>query len=449
MPTPRLQELNLTEMTITQVRQAIKDRYEEARDIQQKYSDTNPLTRDASAEDYDQVKLLLGELDILEDRLAPLEESDRRKDRILRNVAEYQRPSGQNQRFAIADEVLNGKMIPDPGAQFIESESYKQNLQSGIFNNNRNRVEFVVPMGEGTDFLKMSEQKTLVYSGTGSAGSLVTNQRLPGIVDILQRPVVITDFVPTSPTTSDTIEYVRETTFTNNAAFVAEATATTGTSGLKPESALAYDVQTQPVKTMAHWIPITNRMLADAPALRGLINARLLLGLDLALESQIIDGDGAGENLTGILRTEGILIQGKGSDSEVDALYKARTQVMVTGLARPSGYVIHPNDWQTIRLSRENSATATLGAYLYGPPSVQGPMTLWGLPVAEALGIPENTALVGDFALGSMIFDREQSQIRTGLINDQFVRNMQTILAELRMALVIFRPSAFAKITGI
>jgi HK97 family phage major capsid protein len=80
---------------------------------------------------------------------------------------------------------------------------------------------------------------------------------------------------------------------------------------------------------------------------------------------------------------------------------------------------------------------------------VAGPLTVFGMPVVEALGAVENTALVGDFAMGAMIFDREQSQIRTGLINDQFVRNMQTVLAELRLALVVFRPSAFAKVTGI
>jgi HK97 family phage major capsid protein len=63
--------------------------------------------------------------------------------------------------------------------------------------------------------------------------------------------------------------------------------------------------------------------------------------------------------------------------------------------------------------------------------------------------MPENTLLTGDFQLGCMLFDREQAAIRVGTINDFFVRNMQVILAELRSALVVFRPTAFARVTGV
>jgi HK97 family phage major capsid protein len=76
-------------------------------------------------------------------------------------------------------------------------------------------------------------------------------------------------------------------------------------------------------------------------------------------------------------------------------------------------------------------------------------MTLWGRPVVEAIGMTQNTALCADFQMGTMLFDREQAAIRVGTINDQFVRNMQTILAELRAAFVVFRPSAIAQITGV
>jgi HK97 family phage major capsid protein len=443
-----IESMNLGQMTVAQLRTEISQRYSEAKSIEDKYP--NGLTPDVNHEDHNQAHKLLGEVDVLEDALAPKEEAEQRKARINGNVQKYLTPARGHQH-AQADDVLNSFGPADPGAQFIGSDWYKQLASSGVLNSNRNRVQGVVPLLGGTKMLGMAnsaEQKALVYSGTGVGGSLIRNDQRPGFLDLLQRDVLITDLIPSTSTDSDTIEYVREVSFTNNAAFVAEATATTGTSGLKPESALTYDTQTASVKTLAHWFPVTNKMMADAPAMRGVINQRLLLGLDLALESQIIDGDGSGENLTGILRTPGVLIQGVGTDNVMDAIYKARTQIMVTGLARPNGIVMHPNDWQTIRLSRENAATGTLGGYLYGPPSVQGPMTVFGLPVIEALGAVENTVLVGDFAMGAMIFDREQAQIRVGLIDDQLVRNMTTVLAELRMALVVFRPTAFARVTG-
>jgi HK97 family phage major capsid protein len=190
-------------------------------------------------------------------------------------------------------------------------------------------------------------------------------------------------------------------------------------------------------------------MLDDAPAIRGIINGRLLLGLDLVLETQVVSGNGSGSNLTGILSTAGINIQGVGTDSVADAIFKARTQIVVTGLGRPGAILLHPNDWQAVRLARENAASATLGGYMMGPPSAVGFTTLWGIPVVESQALTENTGLIGDFAQGCTLFDREQAAIRVGTIDDQFVRNMQTILAELRVAFVVWRPTMFTKITGV
>jgi HK97 family phage major capsid protein len=104
-------------------------------------------------------------------------------------------------------------------------------------------------------------------------------------------------------------------------------------------------------------------------------------------------------------------------------------------------------DWEQVRLLRENSASATLGQYLIGPPTVQGNPTVFGLPVVEDENVPADTVVVAAFNQAA-IFDREQSSIRVGVINDQLIRNQQTILAESRVAFVIWRPQAFCRITG-
>jgi HK97 family phage major capsid protein len=67
----------------------------------------------------------------------------------------------------------------------------------------------------------------------------------------------------------------------------------------------------------------------------------------------------------------------------------------------------------------------------------------------QSIGLTENTLLVADWQRAVMLFDREQAAIRVGTINDQFTRNMQTILAELRAAFVCFRPTAIARVTGV
>ena len=183
--------------------------------------------------------------------------------------------------------------------------------------------------------------------------------------------------------------------------------------------------------------------------MRGLIDARLIQGLELTLESQIISGDGTGENLLGILNTPGVNVQAKGTNSGVDAIFLGMVQVMVTGLSQPTAIVLNPIDFGNMRLARENSATGTLGGYLMGPPTSTGPLTLWGRPVTMSLGVPQGTAIVGDFATSCMLWDREEGQVRVGWINDQFIRNIQTLLAELRAAFAVLRGSAFSKVTGL
>lgn len=430
-------------MNIAEARAEIKNLFEQAEVIERKYDDPEKMPN----EEREQLKSLLTNIDGLESKLAAMEDADDRRRRILEGIERYGVPAGNSYRPNVqAEDVKDAKRI-SPGEQFIRSRDYKELRLNGAFKSQLNQTPFNVTLLEGTSLI---EWKALLRAGSStSGGGFVFPDYMAGYKEILQREIQILDLIPRLQTNSDTIEYVREDTFTNNAAFVAEATATTGTTGTKPESELAYSRQTAAVKTLAHWIPVTNRMLDDAPAIAGIINGRLLLGLDLILESQVLTGDGTGEDFTGILNTGGINIQGKGSDNELDAIFKARTQIRVNGKGRPSAVVLHPNDWQVIRLSRENAASATLGSYLMGPPSQVGAVTVWGIPVVESEAITENTGVIGDWAMGASIFDREQAAIRVGTINDQMIRNMQTILAELRAAFVVWRPSMFTKITGI
>jgi HK97 family phage major capsid protein len=444
-----MSEKNSTQMDVSALRAEIKSNFEGAQLIEKRYPDGIIEKQ----EDEDQIKALLAEVDVMEMVLQKKEDAEARKARILKGAEEYGKPAPGAVR-----PTPNGdgqKTFRSPGDQFIDSQEYRELKTAGVFNSNLAQVRFGVTLEDGASLIDWNQQmrmgaKTLLRAGSdASGGGWVVEDRLPGYVDIMQREIVFLDLVPRVPTSSDTVEYVTEDTFTNAAAMTAEATATTGTTGQKPESALAYSVSTSAVQTLAHWIPVTNRMLADSPAIRGIINGRLLLGLDLELEDQVLGGDGTGANLTGINSTSGVNIQGLGTDNVLDCLFKARTQVRVNGKGRPSAFVLHPNDWQGIRLTRENAATATLGNYLMGAPSVVGPTTVWGIPAIESEALTENSGLVGDFSMGCSLFDREQAAVRVGTIDDQFIRNMQTILAELRAAFVVFRPNMFTRITGI
>ena len=435
-------------MTIPEAHAEIRRLYDAAAAIENKYP--TGLTQDVNAEDYTEAKRLLGEIDGLEDKLAGLEEADARRRRILDNqkrLGQPREPHIQPHGEPGGDGGA-GRAVKLFGRQFVESDEYKRIVESGVLNNPSNRVDFGVKL-DGS-LLDQLLGKALVYSGSGTGGPLIRPERQAGL-DYLWRDTSFLDLIPTGTTTSNSIEYYEMTTSTNNAAWVSEATATTGATGLKPEGAVGWQLRSAPVSTLAEWIPITNQMLADAPFVDGLIRQQLLTHLQLALETGVLSGNGTAPNPLGLLSNPNILTTGlgAGSGNAVDAVYHAMTAVMVTGLANPTASVWNPLDFEAIRLARENAASGTLGQYLLGPPSVTGPTTLWGRPAVLALGMPVDTALVADFQRACMLFDREQAAIRTGTINDQFVRNMQTLLAELRAVFVCFRPTAVVRVTGV
>jgi HK97 family phage major capsid protein len=270
------------------------------------------------------------------------------------------------------------------------------------------------------------------------------------VVDILPKIINVLDLVPRVPTESDTIEYIQQITRTLNVSFVPEATgsALTGTDGRKPESTLAWQNVTAYVRTAATWLPVTNRMLADAPLIRGVINTQLLDGVREEIARQVIAGDGTGENLLGVLNQSGTQTFARGALNEVDAIFHARTLCRTGSKLAPTAVLMNPVDYEQVRLLRENAASATLGQYLMGPPNVLGVPTSFGLPIVEDENVPVNTVIVANWAQAMTLVDREQASIRVGLINDQLIRNQQTILAEARVAYICWRPAAVVIITA-
>lgn len=277
--------------------------------------------------------------------------------------------------------------------------------------------------------------KTLMSTTAGFAPETTRSGR---IVDFATRPLQVLDLIPTTTTDQAAVTYMEETTFTNNAAEVAEA-------GTYPEAALALTEQTSPVRKIGVWLPVTDEQLEDVPRMRGYIDNRLPFMVRQRLDSQILVGNGTAPNLRGVLNIVGIQTQAKGADPVPDAVYKAMTKVRVTGRAMPDAFVAHPNDWQDVRLLR----TAD-GIYIWGNPADAGPERIWGLRVAIADGLTENTGVVGDFGNFSELAMRRGMDIQTTNAHaDFFINGKQAIRADIRAALVFYRPAAFCTVTGI
>lgn len=277
--------------------------------------------------------------------------------------------------------------------------------------------------------------KTLFETGAGWAPE---STRSGLVVEDAQRPIQVTDLIPSIPVTQAAYKYMEETTFTNNAAEASEG-------AQYGEAALALTERTATVEKVAVWLPITDEQLEDVPGAAAYIDRRLRFMLKQRFDGQILVGDGTPPNLQGVLNKSGIQTQAKGEDPVPDAVYKAMTKVRVTGRAFPNATVFHPNDWQGVRLLR-----TTDGIYIWGNPSEAGPERIWGLRVVQSDAETENTGLVGDFANFSLAGIKRGIEVQvTNAHSDFFIKGKQAVRADFRAVLVWTRPGAFCTVTGI
>jgi HK97 family phage major capsid protein len=429
-------------MSLEDMRKEAKSRLEAASEIEQKH--TGPGTEPLTGDELEQVKRLLSEVDLLHDRIGAAEEVVSLTEKTQQLLDHYGKPLLPAQP---GQGGAKGRRMT-PGEHFVRSGQYLTAKNNGLLTNALNRLEFGVPLPDGASLLEW--KATLAATGASGGGALVPTDVRGTVVDILMPQVNTLSLIPRLATESDSIEYIQQTAAVLNAGWVPEATgsATTGTDGRKPESSLIYANVTAYVRTVAGWLPVTNRLLNDSRAMPGIVNTQLLGDLEQKVEQAVLTGDGTGENLRGIIGAPNVQTFARGALNEVDALFHARTLCRTGSQLAPNAVVMHPADYEQVRLLRENAASATLGQYLMGPPNALGLPTAFGLPIIESQNIPVNTVVVGNWNQGCAIFDREQANIRVGLINDQLIRNQQTILAEERLTFVIWRPPAFCTITA-
>jgi HK97 family phage major capsid protein len=264
--------------------------------------------------------------------------------------------------------------------------------------------------------------------------------RFPEPQMIGRAPLRMRDIIRVLQTGVDLVEYVAQTSRTNAAATVAEATGSGDGTGVVPESAAAFEVRQAAVKTIGTWSPVTKQAVADVPQMRGIIDTELRENLDAKLEDQILNGLGTGSELTGIYNTSNTQTQAW-STNILTTTRKAKTLVGTVAFRVPTAYVLNPADWETIDLLQDNEAR-----YFYGGPAQVGVPRLWGLPVVEAAANVAGYALVGDFNK-AILWDREQANVAiSDSHNDFFTRLMLAIRADLRCAFAAVQPTAFVEI---
>ena len=316
---------------------------------------------------------------------------------------------------SVPSPTFDGQQIAVPkgmtlGEAFVTNPAYQQWLKS-LGGRVPDKGSFQSPSLQTKSLVSFGGQKELITGLSDTSAGAFVQTDYTGIFEPLgRRPLTIRSLITPGRTTSDIVEFVRQTRVVQEATPVPEAnvkdyTGATGEiSGTKPQGRMNFEIVHEVVKNIAVWVGATRRALSDVGQLRTIIDGELRADLEEEFEDQILTGDGVGENFLGLANQPGTLIQAFDTNVYITTRH-ALTTIETLGRAYPSAWVFNPTDWETIQ-----TGTDLIGQFYGGGPFSPMPRQLWGIPVVTCQGWPAGTGWLADWRKAT-VWDREQSQI--------------------------------------
>lgn len=292
--------------------------------------------------------------------------------------------------------------------EFVASEQYKQ-LVAG--NTQRARIE--------------------VKNTVTSTGNTVFPDQRPGVIPGSFQPLTVRQVLRAIPVTSNMVNSLREASWTNSAAEASQGSA-------KNESDVTFEQYNVPITTVAHWLKISNQLLADAPAVVAYIETRLRDGLAQRIEAQLINGNGTSPNLSGFTDSGNFTAYTATSDDLlVDAINRIKYTMWAAG-NMPDTVIVNPADWGAMERTREG---ANSGTYLYGMPGMNAGMNPFGLNVVLSQYLQAGKVIVARMVDSAVLYNRSGAVVEMGYVGNDFTNNLITIRAEERLGLGVDRPA--------
>lgn len=313
-------------------------------------------------------------------------------------------------------EQKSGTLQPQPegtkswGQQFVERAEFKHAISAGGQN-----LALRVPIQ--------------VKSTTISDSTTVFPLNKPGVIAGGFVPLTVRAVLRSIPVSTNAVNALKENTWTNSAAEVSEGAA-------KNESDITFTNYDVNIRTVAHWLKVSNALLADAPAIAAYIDTRLRDGLAQRVERQLILGNGTSPNISGLTDSGNYTAYTPTSDDNLaDAINRIKYTMWAAGYM-PEIVIVNPADWGALERIRESSNG---GTYLYGAPGSNANANPFGLRVVLSAHLNAGKVIVLD-STAAMIYDRQSVTVEMGYVNTDFTSNLVTIRAEERLALACERP---------
>ena len=256
-----------------------------------------------------------------------------------------------------------------------------------------------------------------------------------GLWGVGRRSLRLLDIIPRVPTASNSVRYTRLANFSNSAAAQAGEGATKATQTLEPVTVDA------PIQTIAVIQKISKQLMDDEPFMRSALDSLFRYNLLDALEAQLIDGNGSGFNLSGMV-TEGQAISGSSGVDQPDQVGAAIATMQSDGY--PVDYiVVNPSDFQDWRAER----SASDNLYVSGSWSQPAPPVMWNVNAVLSPSVSSGTVVLANNASHAML-DRQDATIEIFEQDDTNVQsNLLTLRAELRAGLAVMDPAGVRTLT--
>tara|TARA_R110002020_G_scaffold185270_1_gene382813 strand:- start:3065 stop:4291 length:1227 start_codon:yes stop_codon:yes gene_type:complete len=318
------------------------------------------------------------------------------------------------------------------------AKTFKSELKDSLSEN----AEFKSFLNGNSNKATLSIKATMVTS-LNASGNTVPASVLPGFYFDPTRTIRVRDFLPTIPTSSNTVRYVQEIAYTNNAAARIEGSAF-------GESEFRLDAVDAPVRSIGSYMTLTKEMLNDVPQLSSYISTRLPAKVMNVEDNQLLNGAGTGVNLQGLMTAGGGTAFDETSGgkfyeffgaaasaytNEFDVLVAAKNQAQVLEYS-PTAIMVSSSDYNKMFLRKDADANYVV--------FTNGVLTLLGIPIIVSNAVTEGKFIIGDFAQGATLAQREGMEIAFAEQNEaNFIKDLVTVKATERIALPIHNPNAF------
>jgi HK97 family phage major capsid protein len=305
--------------------------------------------------------------------------------------------------------------------------------------------EKFIPMKKGDSrHLELKTVGTITSANVDAVGTdsipFTLAQYESGLTRIVRRMPFILDLVNLGSTVKRFVQWAEQANPDDGLA------AMTGEGQGKHQTDFDIVEKSAEVKKISAYIKVSTEMLDDVDFMKSEINSELIELLRLKLDEQVLKGTGVGVNMSGILTTAQNFNTVPWQDSIFDAnrydvLRLAITQVQ-TNFFQPNYVVLHPNDLAKMELEKNST-----GEYVIYPFSDRVGGIIKGVPIITNTGMTEGDYLVGDFTKARVLM-RKDVAISVGWENDDFTKNLVTILGEIRAVSYVKTNYLGAFVTG-